>query len=151
MKKFENQFLRLPSCSTLYWSTMDFKHEPGFHAHVLEDMCKQVKIETVQDHQKYVALILDELNIKEYIVYSKHTGKILGLANLSKTGNQVEDLLAKIEGHSNDYKTATNMLTLFVRGLTSTFKHSFAHFPTYSTSAQSLHAIAWEAIEKLES
>ena len=48
---------------------------------------QEVQIETLQDWQKYVAVIFDEMKIKEGIVFDKHECKIIGFVDLGTVNN----------------------------------------------------------------
>ena len=50
-------------------------------------------VENKPEHQKYVALVFDEMNIRSDIVYNKHTGELVGFTNLTKTANDVDILV----------------------------------------------------------
>ena len=47
------------------------------------------KIVTLEEYQKCVGLVLDEMHVKEELVFSKHTGNLIGFVNLGS----VNDLL----------------------------------------------------------
>ena len=41
------------------------------------------------DYQKCVVLLVDEVHIKDDLVFDKHSGNILGFINLGNTNNQL--------------------------------------------------------------
>lgn len=47
------------------------------------------KIDSCPEKDKYVIIIMDEMHIREDIVYDKHTGAILGFTNLGDLNNHL--------------------------------------------------------------
>ncbi len=84
--------LRLPSRSTLDRLVFEFKHPPGFHHYIPEDVRKQSKMCELLHHQKCVSLVIHEMSIRSDIVYKKHTGDFVGFTDLGKF-NKEADLL----------------------------------------------------------
>ena len=51
-----------------------------------------------QERNRYIVLVMDEIHIKEELVYDKHLGTLVGFINLGETNNhllQFEDTLSK--------------------------------------------------------
>ena len=86
------------------------------------DLLKEAKIDTVDDFQKHVCLIFDEVRIKEDLVYDKHSCRIIGFVNL---GNFSDELLELERSENNEMKqcVATNMLVFMLRNLFSKFEY----------------------------
>ena len=61
---------------------------------------------------------MDEVHIRDNLVYDKHDGKLVGFVDLGETNNHLLDLQMT---SSTDQKLAKSMLVLMVRGL-------FAHY-----------------------
>ncbi len=66
--------LCLPSQRTLRDYTYHTKSAPGFSQSVDTEIMDVASILTCPEREKYVILILDEMHVKENIVYDKHTG-----------------------------------------------------------------------------
>ena len=64
-------FIALPS--TLRDYTNYFSSKPGFQVEVLQQLLKEVESLSLPDSRKYVGIIIDEMKIKEGIVYNKYT------------------------------------------------------------------------------
>ena len=75
--------LHLPSERTLRDYTNVIKAKCSFQCEVDEQLFKEAKVKEVADHQKYIALIFDEVKIKEDLVYNKHTGEMIGFVNVT--------------------------------------------------------------------
>ena len=66
--------LMLPTQRTHKDYTHFTKAAPGFSAAVDEQLMKAANITSCPDHQKHVIILMDEMHIKENLVYDKHTG-----------------------------------------------------------------------------
>ncbi len=66
--------LRLPSQRTLRDYTYYTQSCIGFSVTVDEQLMDLAKIDSCAEMDKYVVIIMDEMHIREDIVYDKHTG-----------------------------------------------------------------------------
>ena len=80
----ESGCLRLPSQRTLRDYTHYVKAAAGFSHEVDMMLFKAVKMEHCPEREKLVLLLLDEMHIREDIVYDKHSGEMIGFANLGE-------------------------------------------------------------------
>lgn len=142
--------LHLPSERTLRDYTNIIKSKPGFQREVDEQLAKEAKVQESPDHQKYVAVIFDEVKIKEDLVYNKHSGELIGFIDITDINNH----LAAFEEHCRNEVSgpclATHMLVFMVRGLFSSLQFPYAQFPVATTSGDVINPIVWECIEHLE-
>ena len=67
------------------------KAKPGFSHDVDDQLMLAAKIdnETCPEWQKLVVLLLDEMNIKESLVYDKHSGSMIGFVDLGEINNHL--------------------------------------------------------------
>ena len=72
----ESGAIKLPSQRTLRDYTYYTKTKSGFGDDVDQQLMEAAHIHTCPERDKYVALIMDEMHIKEDIVYDKHTGNL---------------------------------------------------------------------------
>ena len=74
---YENirQFISLPSQRTLRDYTHHIKAEPGFSSNVDTQLCNATRMGECEEWQKHVILLIDEMHIKEDLVFDKHTGE----------------------------------------------------------------------------
>ena len=95
---------------------------------------------------------MDEMHIKEGLVFDKHSGELIGFTNLGDVNNHISSMEESSSGKSMPtlQPLAKSMLVLMVRGLLSGFKFPYAQFPCSSLSGDQLHNIFWEAVERLE-
>jgi hypothetical protein len=69
-------FMRLPSERTLHDYTHFFNVKPGFQFEVEEMLKRDVGFSDLPDWKKHVVILLDEMKIKESLVYDKHSAKV---------------------------------------------------------------------------
>ena len=112
-------FLKLPSERTLRDYTHFIKTRSGFQDEVDSMLIREARLSDLPEWKRYVVLLLDEMKIKESLVYDKNESKIIGFVNLG----EVNDQLSKFEREaSNDTEQsngeiATHILTIMVRGI----------------------------------
>ena len=71
----ESGVIKLPSQMTLRDYTYYTKAKAGFSCEVDHQLMVAAKIDICPERDKYVVIIMDEMHIKEDIVYDKHSGK----------------------------------------------------------------------------
>ena len=62
---------------------------------------------------RYVMLLLDEMKIKEGIVYNKHAGDMVGFVNLGEINNAILHIQRETSGNSYPL-IATHLLAITV-------------------------------------
>ena len=141
--------VKLPSERTLrdYTNVIDAK--AGFQREVDEQLVREANI--TSEHEKYVALIFDEVKVKEDLVYNKHSGELVGFVNITDI-NQHSTALERACSTEDEHipQLATHMLVFMVRGICSSLKFAYAQFPVRTASGEILHPIVWECVEHLE-
>ena len=65
-------FLKLPSERTLRDYLQYFSSKPGFQSDIHQQLLEEANITTLPKSRRYVSLIIDEMKIKEGLVYNKH-------------------------------------------------------------------------------
>ena len=101
---------------------------------------------TITPERKYVALLIDEMKVKEGLVYNKTSGEIVGFTDIGDINQQ----LLRLEQESDHPPVAKHILVLMVRGLTFKLEFPYAHFGTRSITGDLIHPIVWEAVRRLE-
>ena len=142
-------FIQLPTERTLNDYTHYIKSRPGFQKEVEEQLVAEVKLSEIPEWKKYVVLLIDEMKIKQSLVYDKHGSQVIGFVDLGSFNEQLADLEGR-EGDSGHAPVATHMLALMIRGMFLTLNFPYAHFPTEKMKADQLFVIIWEAVERLE-
>jgi len=142
-------FITLPSGQTLRDYTNYIKGKLGFQSRVLEMLQKNQTLTTsLSLKDMYVILTLDEMKIKEDIVYDKNTGEMIGFINLGDINNAILDL--QRDNAVDHPPVATHLLILMVRGVFISLEFPFAHFGTDNLTAGTLFPIVWEGVQRLE-
>ena len=76
--------IQLPTQRTLRDYTYHIKASVCFSSDV-DDMLKDVaEVSTCPERNKCVILLVDEMHIREDLVFDRHTGKLIGYANLGQ-------------------------------------------------------------------
>ncbi len=70
--------VRLPSQRLLRDYTYYTQSASGFAHGVDKQLMEAANLATCPEREKYVIIIMDEMHIKEDIVYDKHTGDYIG-------------------------------------------------------------------------
>ena len=80
----QSGILHLPSQRTLQDYSQCVKSSAGFSAAVDCQLMDAAKLATCQPWEKLVILLLDEMYVREDLVYSKGTGKLVGFTTLGQ-------------------------------------------------------------------
>ncbi|SMN01738.1 hypothetical protein SPONN_7 [uncultured Candidatus Thioglobus sp.] len=142
--------LHLPSERTLRDYTNVITAKSGFQCEVDEQLFKEAKMEELDDHQKYIALIFDEVKIKEDLVYNKHSGEMIGFVNVTDINHHLSAFEQQCHSEVLSHSFATHMLVFMVRGLFSTLEFPYVQFPIASSTGDVIHPLVWQCIEHLE-
>ena len=145
-------FVKLPSERTLRDYTHYVKARSGFQKDVEEDVVKEAKLDELPEWKRHIVLIMDEMKIKESLVYDKVGTKVIGFIDIGNVNNQLNDLedTCRSETLEDHHPVATHMFVLMIRGIFITLAYPYAHFATSHLTGASLFTIVWEAIERLE-
>ena len=140
--------ISLPSQRTLRDYTHYVSSSVGFSDDVDVHLGRAAKIESCEEYQKCVVMLMDEMYVKDELVYDKHTGYVIGFVNL---GDINSHLLAFEESLSHKSaptpSLATTMMVFMVQGLLSSL---YVQFPCHKLTGQLLFNPFWEAIFRLE-
>ena len=71
--------IKLPSQRTLRDYTYYTKAACGFSEDVDQQLMMAAKIDTCPEREKYIIILMDEMHIKEGLVYDKHTGNLVAM------------------------------------------------------------------------
>ena len=124
----------LPSQRTLRDYTHYVKASTGFSAEVDKQLMDAVKPDTAHEREKYVALVMDEMHLKENLVYDKHTGALIGFTDLGDTNQHLLKFQQVVEGSDSSdiiekQPLANSMFVIMVRGLLTSLQFPYAQFP----------------------
>ena len=142
----ESKVVRLPCERTLRDYSNVIHPEAGFSKEVLDDLKKDVA-KLQHDMQHYVALLFDEVSIKDDLVYDSTTGELIGFINL---GDNVDEFIDSFMKGELSSCVATHALVFMIVGLASDLKQTIGYFGTRGATADILYPLIWKAIGYLE-
>ena len=126
------------------------KAEPGFSAEIDNQLMLAAKVTTSKEREKLVVLLIDEMYIREDLVYEKHTGTLIGFCNLGEVNNHLLAFERSLEQSSDECPLAKSVVTFMVKGLFSPLRHPYVHFLCSAVTGDLLFQPFWEAIYRLE-
>ena len=147
------RLLVLPCGRTLRDYTHYIQAGFGVQAEVTKQLMDTANMKSLEEHQKYVAVIFDEMRIKDGLVYNKHEARIEGFVDLGKINNSLASFQQSIKEPSSGQSPLTiakHMLVFMVRGLFINLEFPYAQYPTSDLTADSLFPLVWEVIRHLE-
>ena len=124
--------------------------QPGFNSvpdKQLLGLAQQVK---PRNMGKYVFLLLDEMFIKEGLVYNKSTGALIGFSDLTGILQEIHDYERKLENNEQKRPLAKTIFVMMVRGAFCKINFPFAQFPLSSAKAENIFPLVWKVISRLE-
>lgn len=149
--------ITLPSQRTLRDYSNAVSAGAGFSAEVDEQVLQASKLSTSSpSYHSLVFLLMDEMHIREELVFNKHTGKLIGFTDLGAINNHLsrfEELLTAEDDNDIDDSgppLAKSMMVFMVRGIFSTLRFPYASFPCCSLTGEQLFSPFWESVFRLE-
>ena len=143
-------FISLPSERTLRDYTRWIKSDSGCQPQVTQQLLDEIsKSKMDKDVKKHVCVCMDEVKIKEGLVFDKYECKLIGFVDVGDINNY----LLKCEQSMRDNqspKLAKHMLVLMVRGLITPIDFPYAQYATTDVTADLLFPIVWDVIRHLE-
>ena len=143
--------IKLPSQRTLRDYTHYISTTIGFSTEIDQNLLDVAFLSN--DINRCVFLIMDEVHIKNELVYDKHHGSLIGFVNLGDINNRLlefENALHYCDDDNDKFPLATSMLVLMVRGLFCKLNFPYAQFASSSMSGDLLFDPVWEAVSRLE-
>ena len=107
--------------------------------------------------EKYVLLLLDEMHVKQDLVYDKSTGQLIGFVNLGEINSHLlalekcirstdpEESTSQSDQSSNTVESqlASTMMVFMVKGLLTRLQFPYAHFPCRDITGDLLFEPFW--------
>ena len=151
----ESGCIVLPSQRTLRDYTYHVHSTTGFSAEEDKQLMSAAKVEqSTEEWKKCVVLVMDEMYLKEDLFYDKHSGALVGFANLGETNEHLLKFHREIESSKDatdeTQPLAKTMLVFMVRGVFINLQYPYAQFPCAQVSGELLFDPFWEAIWRLE-
>ena len=123
----------------------------GFSTEVDRQLMQAANVGKCPTWQLLVMLLIDEMYIREDLVYNKHTGKLMGFVDLGEVNNHLLAFERKVKGEVEDEPAvAKTILAFMVRGLFTPLRFAYAQFPCAKVTGELLLQPFWQAIYHLE-
>ena len=97
-----------------------------------------------------VGILIDEMYIKEDLVYNKHDGRLVGFANLGDINNHLTRFEQQLESNNSTPALAKTIVAFMVKGLFSSLRFCYAQFPCCTLVGEQLFTLFWETVFRLE-
>ena len=120
-------FIKLPSERTLRDYTHFIKSKGGFNSELDQLLADELLVENLP--YWHVVLVLNEVKIKESLVFDKHETEVVGFVDMGDINNKLADLEKERSTNHQHPTIATHMLVLMVRGVFTDLRFPYAHFP----------------------
>lgn len=151
----QSSCITLPSQRTLRDYTYHIRPSSGFSDENDIQLIQIAKLNECEEHEKYVLLLIDEIHVREDLVYDKHSGDLIGLTNMGKLNSQLTSFEKSLsDGPDSDLDKpgclANSVTTFMVKGLFSRFEFPYASFPCRDVTGDLLFDPLWECISRLE-
>ena len=111
---------------------------------------KEANIDSCPEYAKYFGLIIDEVKVKEGLVYNKEQGNMVRFSRIDDIGNYLKEYSRHILSDEKSPELASHMLVAMVRGLFSSLEFLYVQFPVNALSADVIYPLIWECISHLE-
>ena len=137
--------LLLPSQRTLRDYTHYTSTTIGFSDEVNQQLMEVADISSLKEFQKCVVIILDEMHVKEGLVYDKHSGALLGFTDLGNINNLLTEFERSLASESDAPTMALpkTMLVFMVRGLFIHLQFPYAQFACPSVTGDQIFNPFW--------
>ena len=147
----QSNCVSLPSQRTLHDYTHHIKPTIGYSAGVDSQLYRAAKLDQCEEREKYVILLLDEMHIRQNLVFDKHSGELIGFTNLGEINSHLLALERSLtDSESSHPPLAKTVMTFMVRGLFSHLQFAYAYFPCHNLTGDLLYDPFWEAVYRLE-
>ena len=111
------QCISLPSQRTLRDYTYHVRPTSGFSSDVDRELYRAANLDQWKEREKYIIPLLDEMLMKEDLVYDKHSGQFIGFVNLGEINNHLLEVERSLAADSSPTHSplANTMMTFMVR------------------------------------
>ena len=133
--------LTLPRQRTLRDYRNAIKPQAGFNPEVIQQLCDTTN--DLAGYQRYVVISMDEMKIKDNLVYDKSSEELIGFVDLG-------DPILNYGSFEDTTKLATSVLVFYIRRVASKLKFPLAYINTTGAKSFQIMPLFWEAVSILE-
>ena len=94
--------IKLPSQRTLRDYTHYVSAATGFSTAIDKQLAAAADIDNCSEKDKYTVIVMDEMYIKESLVYDKHNGSLIGFTNLGETNNHLLEFKRHVNNNTRN-------------------------------------------------
>ncbi len=147
--------ISLPSQRTLQDYSNSVKAGAGFSVEVDHQLLEASKLLTSPSYHSLIAILIDEMHIKEDLVYNKQSGKLIGFVNLGDIKNHLTSFEKSLVGDGEEeckdtVPLANSMVAIIVKGLFTMLRFVYVQFPCTSLNGEQLFNPFWDSVLRLE-
>ena len=132
----ESGCISLLSQRTLRDYSHAVKASAGFSDEVDRQLLDGAKLLSSPTYHSIVCILIDEMHIKEDLVYEKHSGRLVGFVDIGDINNHLTKFEQSLDGDGT--KAAKLMVVFMVKGLFSNLSFPFAQFPCFKLAGEQL-------------
>lgn len=143
----QSGFVSLPSQRTLRDYTHYVTTTIGFSNEVDQQLMEAADISSLSGYQRCVAIIMDEMHIREGLVYGKHSGALLGFTDLGNVNNLLIEFEHSLTSNAPTESLSKSMLVFMVRGIFIRLQFPYAQFASSSVTGDQLFSPLGRSIE----
>ena len=81
-------------------------------------------------------LVIDELKVKKSLVFGKHETEVVGFVDMGDVSNKIADFERECSTIHQHPTIATHLFVLMVRGVFTSLRFPYAHFPTATNQSR---------------
>lgn len=140
----------LPSQRTLRDYTNCVKASAGFSVDVDRQLMQAMNLDNCEPWQKLVVLLLDEMHVKENLVFDKHSGRLIGFVDLGDVNDHLLAFERALKGKEDVRPLAKSMMVFMVRGVFTSHRFVYAQFPCENITGDLLFKPFWDTVYHLE-
>ena len=143
--------IHLPSQRTLRDYSQCVKSLPGFSKAVDEQLSQAASLTTCEAYKKLVVILIDEMYLREDLVYEKQLKKLVGFVNLGDINTHLLAFERSLDDTAEDLDDLAKTVVVFmVCGIFSKLRFPYAQFPCLSVTGDLLYHPFWTAVFRLE-
>lgn len=119
---------------------------------IIQQLLDELKKVKLPEHlETHIAVVFDEIKVKEGIVYDKHGCRVLGFVEPGDINNELLQIERSLDDTNDLTDTiAKQVLVFMVRGLFASVDFPYAQYTTRGISGDQLYPVDWEVIKHLE-
>ena len=147
----ESGAIKLPSQRTLRDYTHYVKTSVGFSYDVDQMLRNAANVETCPEREKYVVMLIDEMYVREDLVFDRYSGQFIDYTILGDVNNHLTNLQASLNSDGDTSPPlAKSMIVIMIRGMLSKLQFPYAQFHCCALSGDQLYDPFWEAVGRVE-